>query len=350
MRSLEVKTPLRRMRAPSVEGIALRCRVRLARNLEGERFPDWATEADRKRVLAQATAALQQVAGDVRVVGVAELSEQERYMLCERHLASPDLMQRESGGGLAYAADGSSCVMINEEDHLRIQGFADGAELQQAWRVADGIDRRLEASLAYAWKANYGFLTACPSNVGTGLRASVMLHLLGLRLLDEIEPVVRGLERLRLLVRGVFGEGSEGAGQVFQVSNMDTMGCSEGETVSRVGRICAEVIKHEHHARIRLANERPLVLIDCLARSLSTLQSARLMATGEALEHLSALRLGAAMGLVTRLKAAEVDRLILQMQPGHLQQSAGFALAPDERDEMRALFLRRKVAALRVKG
>lgn len=350
MRSVEIRKPLSRMKAPVSEGIAIRCRVRLARNLEGERFPDWASEEDRKRILERVGAVLQGGSDAVRVAGVAPLSEQERDMLCERHLASPDLMRRESGGGLAYREDGSACVMINEEDHLRIQGFADGADLQQAWQVAEGVDRRLEAELDYAWKPGYGFLTACPSNVGTGLRASMMLHLLGLRLLDEVEAVIRGLERLRLLVRGVFGEGSEGAGQIFQISNMDTMGYSEGETVARVERICGEVIRQEHQARARLASERSLVLLDCLARSLSILQSARLMSTAEALEYLAALRLGAAMGLITRLKVAEVDQLILQMQPGHLQQSAGVDLSSEERDKMRALFLRRKVATLRLKG
>ncbi len=350
MLNLESSYSLRRARLVSADDIAMTCRVRLARNLERERFPDWATGKDRERVLETVCGAVMREAGEFRVSAVAALDEQARDVLCEMHLASQDLMAREVGGGVAYAPDGSVCVMVNEEDHLRIQGFAKGLELEAAWRAADALDTALERHLPYAWTPRYGYLTACPSNVGTGLRAGAMLHLLGLRLLGEIEAVVRGLERMRLLVRGVAGEGSEAAGQIYQVSNMDTLGRDEAETVGRVKRICTEVVRQEYQARVRLVRESPLVLADCLARSLSVLQSARLMSTAEALEFLSALRLGAALGLVTRLKVADVDRLILLMQPGHLQKSLGLALTPEERDEMRAVFLRRRVASLRLKG
>jgi len=239
--------------------------------------------------------------------------------------------------------------MINEEDHLRIQGFAAGLDMDSAWQTADRLDTRLERHLEYAWSPRLGYLTACPSNVGTGLRASAMLHLLGLRLLGEEEAVVRGLERLRLMVRGIGGEGSEAAGQIYQISNMDSLGVDERTIVQRVARICEEVIRQERNARERLIRESPLVLTDCLARSLSVLQSARLLSTSEALEFLSAMRLGASLGLFSRAKPAEVDKLILMMQPGHLQKGLGTALTSDERDEMRADFLRRKMASVKLK-
>jgi len=329
--------------------IAMSCRVRLARNLSGERFPDWATERDRDRVFAKVCEALRAEAPRLRVESLAACDELERDILCEAHLISKDLVERAAGGGVAYAEDGSVCVMINEEDHLRIQGFAPGCGMEAAWRAADALDTQLERHLDYAWTPRLGYLTACPSNVGTGLRASAMVHLLGLRLLDEVEAVVRGLERMRLLVRGIGGEGSEAAGQIYQVSNMDTLGVDEAGIVGRVSRIVAEVVRQERNARIRLVRETPLVLIDCLARSLSILQNARLLATSEALEFLSALRLGASVGLVTRLKVADVDKLIVLMQPGHLQRIEGADLDSDARDEMRATMLRRKVAAVRLK-
>jgi protein arginine kinase len=331
------------------EDIAISCRVRLARNLAGERFPDWATERDRERVLAAVREALRAEAPGLLVAPVAGFEEQERDVMFESHLISKDLLERAAGGGVAVAGDGSVCVMINEEDHLRIQGFAEGIDLRAAWRRADALDTRLERHLEYAWTPRLGYLTACPSNVGTGLRAGAMLHLLGLRLLGEVEPVVRGLERMRLLVRGIGGEGSEAAGQIYQISNMDTLGVDEETIIRRVARICAEVVRQEHNARVRLAQESPLVLVDCLARSLSVLQNARLLATSEALEFLSAMRLGAAMGLCTRLKVKDVDKLILAMQPGHLQKGMGVAMTSDERDEMRAEFLSRKVAHVKLK-
>jgi len=338
-----------RVRRVPMADIAMSCRVRLARNLAGEKFPDWATERDRERVFVKVRDALRVARPELRVAAVAGFEEQDRDVLFESHLISKDLLERAAGGGVAYAADGSCCVMINEEDHLRIQGFAPGLDMQAAWRQADELDTRLERSLTYAWNPVLGYLTACPSNVGTGLRASAMLHLLGLRLLGEIEPTVRGLERMRLLVRGIGGEGSEAAGQIYQISNMDTLGADEASIVARVSRICAEVVRQEYNARVRLLQESPLVVADCLARSLSVLQNARLLATSEALEFLSAMRLGASLGLCTRLKVQDVDRLILLMQPGHLQRDMGAAMDPEERDEMRAEFLSRKVANVKLK-
>lgn len=329
--------------------IAMSCRVRLARNLAGERFPDWATERDRERVLGAVREALRKETPELGMVPVAGVEARERDILCESHLISKELLERAAGGGMAVAQDGTVCVMVNEEDHLRIQGFAQGLDMQAAWRCADELDTRLERHLAYAWSPRLGYLTACPSNVGTGLRAGVMLHLLGLRLLGEIDPVVSALERMRLLVRGIGGEGSEAAGQIYQVSNMDTLGTDEAGIIRRVTRICAEVVRQEHNARVRLLQESPLVLVDCLARSLSVLQNARLLTTAEALEFLSALRLGAAMGLCTRLKVSDVDGLILMMQPGHLQKGLDAVMTSDERDEMRADFLSRKVARVKLK-
>ncbi len=337
-----------RNRIPA-DDIAMRCRVRLARNLADERFPDWATERDREQVFGRVRDALSAEAPDFRVGPVSAFEEQDRDVLCESHLISKDLLERAAGGGVAYAPDGSVCVMINEEDHLRIQGFSSGLDMLGAWQAADALDTRLERHLNYAWTPKLGYLTACPSNVGTGLRASAMLHLLGLRLIGEIEAVVRGLERMRLLVRGIGGEGSEAAGQIYQISNMDSLGMDEPSIVRRVTRISSEVVQQEYNARARLIQESTMVLLDCLARSLSVLQNARLLATVEALEFLSAMRLGASLRLFTRLKVPDVDKLILLMQPGHLQKGMGTALTADERDERRAEFLRRKMANVRLK-
>ncbi len=340
--------PKRNRNLPA-DDIAMSCRVRLARNLKGERFPDWATEADRARVFTQVRNALRVEKPQARAALIDGLDEQERNVLCESHLISKELLGRPIGGGVAFEADKSYCVMINEEDHLRIQGFAIGLDMQKAWRTADELDTRLEKYLEYAWSARLGYLTACPSNVGTGLRAGAMLHLMGLRLLGEIDPVIRGLERMRLLVRGVCGEGSEAAGQIYQISNMDTLGVDEASIVSRVQRISFEVVRQEHNARVRLIQDSPLVLVDCLARSLSVLQNARLLSTSEALEFLSAIRLGAALKLCTRMSVANVDDLILVMQPGHLQKCQGAAMTSDERDEQRAVFLRRQMTGVRLK-
>ena len=334
----------------SAGDIAVSCRVRLARNLADERFPDWATDSDRERVFSKVRAALEAEKTGLIFKQVASFDAQHLEMLREAHLISKDLLERAAGGGIAYLEKNPVCIMVNEEDHLRIQGFSNGLDMLTAWQRADQLDTRLERRLDYAWSPQFGYLTACPSNVGTGLRASAMVHLLGLRLLGEIEAVVRGLERMRLLVRGIGGEGSEAAGQIYQISNMDTLGVSEESTVQRVARISAEVVRQEHNARVRLIQESPLVLMDCLARSLSVLQNARLLSTVEALEFLSAIRLGVALGFFTRLKVLDVDKLILLMQPGHMQKGMGTSLMSEERDEFRAAFLNRKLAHVRLKG
>ena len=345
----EVDASARGTRNVPAGDIAMSCRVRLARNLAGERFPDWATEGDRERVFAKVRAALEAEKTGMTLEPVTSFDARHLEMLREAHLISKDLLERAAGGGIAYLEKSPVCIMVNEEDHLRIQGFSDGLDMQTAWQRADALDTLLERELNYAWSPRLGYLTACPSNVGTGLRASAMVHLLGLRLLGEIEAVVRGLERMRLLVRGIGGEGSEAAGQIYQISNMDTLGVSEELTVQRVARISGEVVRQEYNARVRLIQETPLVLMDCLARSLSVLQNARLLSTVEALEFLSAMRLGVSLGFFTRLKVLDVDKLILLMQPGHMQKGMKTSLVSEERDEVRAGFLSRKLANVKLK-
>ncbi|MDD4016594.1 MAG: ATP--guanido phosphotransferase [Kiritimatiellae bacterium] len=346
----DVDASARRTKTVSAGDIAMSCRVRLARNLSDERFPDWATECDRERVFAKVRAALETEKTGATLEPVASFDAQHLEMLREAHLISKDLLEHAAGGGIARLEKSQVCMMVNEEDHLRIQGFSFGLDMQTAWQRADQLDTLLERQLNYAWSPRFGYLTACPSNVGTGLRASAMVHLLGLRLLGELEAVVRGLERMRLLVRGIGGEGSEAAGQIYQISNMDALGVSEETIVQRVARISGEVVRQEHNARVRLVQEMPLVLMDCLARSLSVLQNARLLSTVEALEFLSAMRLGAALGFFTRLKVFDIDKLILLMQPGHMQQGMKTSLMSEERDEVRAGFLSRKLAHVKLKG
>jgi protein arginine kinase len=241
-------------------------------------------------------------------------------------------------------------VMVNEEDHLRIQGFAQGMEIEKAWRKADEMDSLLDEKLTYAWTPRLGYLTACPSNLGTGMRASVMLHLMGLRLTGDLDAVIRALERMRLLVRGLYGEGSESSGHIYQVSNLETLGMDEQTILARMRRICEEVIRQECNARARMIQDSPRVVQDFFTRSLCLLQNVLMMPSGEAIELLSALRFGVSVGMVTGLTIAEIDELMLKIQPGHLMQECRALLLPDERDEFRALMLNRRLAKARIKS
>jgi protein arginine kinase len=325
------------------------CRVRLARNLQFHVFPDRATPEQATDVLNTIMNAMADTHQKILLVAIKDFNEQERLNLFEAHLVSRELVTREAGG-IAISIDKAMVVMVNEEDHLRIQGFAAGMDIESAWRRADAIDTLLDEKLTYAWTPRLGYLTACPSNLGTGMRASIMLHLMGLRMTGELEAVIRGLERMRLLVRGLYGEGSESSGHIYQISNMESLGMDEQAILARMRRICEEVVRQECNARIRIINDSPRIVQDFLIRALCLLQNVLMMPSGEAIELLSAVRFGVSVGLVTGLTVQDVDELMLTVQPGHLMRESKELLPPDKRDEFRALLLNLRLAKAHVKA
>jgi len=326
------------------DDIALGCRVRLARNLNAYAFPDRATALERAAVLNRVMQTVREEEPGYTSLPLEGLSEEARLLVFETRLISRELMAREDGAGLVMSGDASVSAMINEEDHLRIQGFAPHMDIASAWRKADTLDTKLEGKLRYAWTPRLGYLTACPSNLGTGMRISVMFHLIGLRMTGDLEAAIRGLERMRLLVRGSYGEGSESAGQIFQISNMDTLGLDEPAIIARTQRICEELLGQERNARARIIAESPLVVQDILTRALCLLKNVLMVSSGEAMELLSALRFGASVGLVADLTVEAVDKLMVAIQPAHLQHEMATTLSSEQRDEFRAALLNAKLA------
>jgi len=339
---------LRITRIPA-EDIPMGCRVRLARNVQSHVFPDRATPSQSTDVLNKIMNVIADTHQKTLLAAIKDFNEQERLNLFEAHLISRELMTRETGG-IAISLDKTMVVMVNEEDHLRIQGFAKGMDIESAWKKADAIDSLLDEKLTYAWTPRLGYLTACPSNLGTGMRASIMLHLMGLRMTGELEAVIRGLERMRLLVRGLYGEGSESSGHIYQISNMETLGMDEQAILARMRRICEEVVRQECNARARIIQDSPRIVQDFFMRSLCLLQNVLMMPSGEAIELLSALRFGVSIGQVTGLTVEEVDDLMLMVQPGHLMRECNEILPPDKRDEFRALLLNLRLATAHVKA
>lgn len=331
------------------EDVSMGCRVRLARNVQSHVFPDRATASQATEVLNKIMTVIADTHQKILLAAIKDFNEQERLNLFEDHLISKELMTRETGG-VAISLDKAMVVMVNEEDHLRIQGFAKGMDIERAWNQADAMDSLLDAKLTYAWTPRLGYLTACPSNLGTGMRASIMLHLMGLRMTGELEAVIRGLERMRLLVRGLYGEGSESAGHIYQISNMETLGMDEQTILARMTRICTEVVRQECNARARIIQNSPRIVQDFFIRSLSLLKNVLMMPSEEAIELLSALRFGVSIGLVTDLTVQDVDDLMLKIQPGHLMRECNALLLPDKRDEFRALLLNLRLAKASVKG
>lgn len=330
------------------ESLVCSSRIRLARNLAGIAFPGWSGPSERAAVWERVVQVLRAAAHIEHplIQTMGELEPLQRTMLQERRLISAELAAGDATSGVIYEESGRLSVMVNEEDHLRIQSVASGFSLQSAWLAAQALHADMEHALSFAFSPRWGYLTACPSNVGTGIRASVMVHLAGLRLMGELEPVVRGLERTGFAVRGVSGEGSSAYGGFCQISNQKTLGVDEPDTLRDVEDMVASVLRTERDARSRLIEIRPWVLEDAVARAYGLLRHARLLTTAESLDSLSMVMLGIDCRLIGGIDIPAIQVLMQEMQPGHLQFHQGRMLAVVDRDQFRARHVQQAVAAM----
>jgi protein arginine kinase len=320
-------------------------RIRLARNIGGVAFPGWAGEAECVRLQQELVPVLTGLKAlrQPRVGDMAVLSAVDRELLRERHLISNELAQKGRGSALVMRPDEILSVMVNEEDHLRIQAMRPGLQLTDLWTEINALDTELEEQVTFAFSPRLGYLTACPTNVGTGLRASVMVHVPGLRLTNEIEPIVKGLTKIGLAVRGLLGEGTDASGNMFQISNQTTLGESEDVIISRLIQIVTEVTGHERNARARMMEQRPAYVLDFVGRAYGVLSHAAVLSSKEVLDLLSGLRLGIELGIIKGVDLAGINRLMLLTQPGHLQKLEARTISPEERDQVRARIVREAV-------
>lgn len=331
-------------------GVVLSTRVRLARNVEGYAFGGRAREGERLRVLTQVRDALARVAttADGVLLRVDQLGAADRLLLHERHLVSRELAaldeSREPRGGAAVHVGRRYAVMVNEEDHLRVQTIWSGLNLSRAYADAEAIDTELGRSVPFAFHSEFGFLTACPTNVGTGLRASVLMHLPGLVLTKEIGRVLAGLQQVGLTYRGLYGEGSEVIGNFFQVSNQTTLGRSEEELLEYLESVVRHVVGKEHEARRVLLRDAGYILEDKLWRAYGTLRYARSLSFDEAMNFLSGVRLAAGLNLIRGVSVYTLNTLLIFTQSAHLSREAGRMLSEDEAGVARAAFVRETLA------
>lgn len=332
------------------EDIALSSRIRLARNLAGRPFPAAASLESRQKVceLVSQAAAGSGVLGcpDCYRFDPAEMSPLDREILFERRLASRDFLERDGGTRLLVRSDESSSIMINEEDQLRIQTLRPGFQLDEVWRVINELDDELSSKLDYAFDDKLGYLASCPTNVGTGMRASVMLHLPGLVLSGQIGPTIQGVSKLNLAVRGIFGEGTDNRGNLFQVSNQSTLGESETQIIERLNTVISQLIAQEKIARQQLILRDRFALLDHVGRSYGILRHAYRITTEEALNSLSGLRIGVDLGMFNTVDIKLVNELFLAINPAHLQKRAGKELSAPERDICRAALCRDKLKGI----
>lgn len=322
--------------------VVVSTRVRLARNLADIPFVAKAKPTDQSRVVDLVCWALQDIGylKKGRFFGDEELVEARCRYFLERHLVSPDFVENKVRRGLYVGRDESLSVMVNEEDHLRFQALVSGLDFRQALSSAAKLDDKLDTQVTYAFSPRFGFLTACPTNVGTGMRASVLVHLPALVLTREIEKVLRGAVHVGLVVRGLYGEGSETKGNLFQVSNQRTLGQSESEIIETVAEIAKQVVEYEGKAREYLMENLRAEVEDKVFRSFALLRSARILSSDEAINLLATARLGVALGIINEITLEQVSRLLILVRPANLQQSLGEELEPPERDERRATFVR----------
>ena len=322
--------------------VVLSTRLRLARNMNGFPFPERANSAHRSDVMSACAERLSELGQMKRgsFFVISKLSDLEKQVLVERHLISRELCESDDHTGVYINKDQTCSVMINEEDHLRIQFLKTGFNLKSVWKQINRFDEALEKSLDVAFSQEFGFLTACPTNLGTGLRASVMMHLPGLVISDHMERVIRAVSQLGITVRGLFGEGSDATGHVFQISNQQTLGESEEEIIERLGNVLKTTIDHEVNARFKYLEDHSDRLYDKIGRAFGVLQNAHVVNSNEAMNLLSLMRLAVDFEMLPEANRNDVDRLFIECQPGHIQYEAKRGIAPDDRDVARATILR----------
>ena len=330
-------------------GVVLSSRIRLARNLKNISFPHYAGEKALEEVLGQVEKAIA-ISGTgksmrpqnqrLRLTRLDSLGQLERLVLVEKHLVSPNLTNHPAHRGVVTNDDETLAVMVNEEDHIRIQAITPGLQLEEAWKTANEIDDFFEDSLDYAFDESRGFLTACPTNVGTGLRASVMVHLPGLVMVDQAKKVLSALPQVGLNVRGIYGEGTESQGNLFQISNQVTLGHSESDLVSNLLSLTKQVIDQEMAVREALLKESKLQIENRVHRAYGILTQARLISSEEAMRLLSDVWLGIECGLIPDLSAESVKELILLIRIAILQKLIGREMSAEERDYYRAAVIR----------
>lgn len=326
--------------------IAVSSRIRLARNLQGKRYTTRITveQADEVKREIQAVSSQTPSLKDAFAWGMAELSAVDRHFLAERHVISHDLAERAGpGSGVIVARDERMGMMVNEEDHIRLQIIQSGLDLESAWKQARETDRELSKTLTYAYSPSWGYLNCCPTNTGTGLRASVMLHLPALVFEHKAEKILQRASSLGLMIRGLYGEGRDVKSVFFQVSNQVSLGLAEEEIIEHVTHLTRQLMEHERVARDSLVKHQRTKIEDTVWRAFGLLRHARMLTSAEATDLLSTVRLGVELGFITNLSIGTMNELLILAQSAHIQKRLSHEGGEVERDVRRAEFFRERL-------
>lgn len=321
--------------------VIISSRIRLARNLDHYPFPHRMDSQQAKLAADEITQAFfgadQERKKDYLLIDLDTLSEEDQQALAEKRLISPDLTHKGQNRRVIISRDESVSIMINEEDHIRIQSMQAGLNLENAYQAAAAAALILENSLALAYNDNYGFLTACPTNTGTGMRASVMAHLPGLAMSGRIKNVIEGLNKMGFAVRGFYGEHSKAQGHLFQISNQLTLGITEDDLINDLKRMLQQLIEQERKVRQEIFRQQSVALEDKVMRAYGILSNARLLTTDETVTLLSSIRLGKSLGLLPQVSESDINRIQASVGPASIQKAQGRLMSAEERDNQRAI-------------
>jgi len=325
--------------------IVISTRIRLARNLDKFPFPHWASKLQAEQVLNTVIDGVSKVSylKGSTVFKLAEMDSVDKQFLVERHLMSLEHAQKASNKAVIVDSEEIVSIMVNEEDHLRMQVMQSGFNLHEAWNIINGIDDAISRELNYAYLPDWGYLTACPTNTGTGMRGSVMLHLPALVMTRQIDRVLAAIAKLSFTTRGLYGEGTQATGNFFQISNQVSLGHSEEEIIENINGIIRQIIDQENQAREVMITRNKAILEDRINRSLGILKSARIISSQETTELLSMVRLGADLSMIKDIDSSRMSELFIITQPAHLQKIENKKLTTEERDLKRAELIRNRL-------
>ncbi|QDU61348.1 Protein arginine kinase [Planctomycetes bacterium Pan216] len=325
--------------------IVISSRLRLARNLADFPFCNRASDLEKREIEATFRTVSDDLefGEDLHYLDVDKLDSIDRQFLVERQLISRELATTDGARGVAIALSEDVSLMVNEEDHLRIQVLRSGYSLQACWELGNRIDDLVEDKVRYAFSEEFGYLTACPTNVGTGMRASVMLHLPALAMTKQIDRVFRALQKIQLAVRGLYGEGSQASGDFYQISNNVTLGKTEAEILRNIEVVVPQIVQYERTARTELVKESKQTLHDRVSRAYGILCTAQTISSEETMHLLSSVRMGVNLNLIPDVNVGMINDLFIHTQPAHLQKIEGQPLESEERNIARATYLRRRL-------
>ncbi|NLY44612.1 MAG: protein arginine kinase [Tissierella sp.] len=323
------------------DDVVISTRVRVARNISKYRFPSIMTVQESDTLTDEILNGMKEALDDnYRFIRVRDITPREQMVYIEDHLISPNMVQRKDKSSFLIRNDEKATVMINEEDHIRIQTLFPGFNLTDAWELCSDIDDKLGEKLDYAFDDRWGYLTACPTNVGTGLRASVMLHLPCITITKTINSLIEGLREIGLTVRGLYGEGSEALGYLYQISNQVTLGESEEDIIGKLNKVVYQIIKRERKTREYLKEKKSTELENRVYRSYGILSYARIITSKEAMDHLSNIRLGWEVGIFSSDKIRNIFDLMIEVQPANIQRGLDKDMSEEDRDIERAKIIR----------